>query len=174
MIGSRIVIILLLFAAPAGAQQLPSVGLAQGEAATLRAGEEQASGRGRAEWTRHDLAVARHLVGQPVPDAPVDSAEPLPDDGSLPDAPPLRPDEVRVRLLSIAGRHSLLIVENGYDRAFIYRARMTEAGRTRPTDVCLVLPKQRGFEHWPHPIERIELYEATLVGWQPGDPQPCR
>jgi len=149
-----------------------AIALGPGEAVTLRVGEKSPSERGRAEWTPYDLAVARHLVGQPVPEAPVDSAEPVPRD--MPEAPPLRPGAVRLRFLSIAGRHSLLIVENGYDQALVYRARMTYEGRTRPTDVCLVRPGQRGFEHWPNALERIELYQVELVPWREGDPQPCR
>jgi hypothetical protein len=30
-----------------------------------------------------------------------------------------------------------------------------------------------GFEHWPHPVDRIEISDVHFVPWQPGDPVPC-
>jgi hypothetical protein len=80
---------------------------------------------------------------------------------------------IRVKFQSIAGRHSLLVIENGYDRAIVYRAWMTWARQTRPTDVCLVTPNQHGFEHGPFPIDRLEISEVRFVDWRQGDPQPC-
>lgn len=159
-------------AAPSPAQE---IALAPEEAVILRLeGDAAPAERGRAEWTPHDIAVARHLAGLTPPEAPAASASPVPG-GLSPSAPaPIRPGAVRLRFMSIAGRHSMLIVENGYDRALVYRARMTRGGETLPTDVCLVTPRQRGFEHWPHPIERIQLSDLRLVAWRQGDPQPCR
>lgn len=161
-----------VIAAPSAAQE---IALAPEEAVILRLeGDDASFERGRAEWTPHDIAVARHLSGQTPPEAPVPSASPVPG-GISPSPPaPIQPGAVRLRFLSIAGQHSMLIVENGYDRALVYRAHMTQGGETRPTDVCLVTPRQRGFEHWPHPIERIQLSELRLVAWRTGDPQPCR
>lgn len=156
-------------AQPALAQE---VGLEPGEAAIVHVEGGAPPERGTAEWTPFDVAVARHLAGMTPPEAPVPDPSPLP--GGLPAPAPIREGVVRLRFLSIAGQHSLLIVENGHDRGLVYRARLTEGGRTRPTDVCLVAPMQRGFEHWPHPIERIEIAGLHLVAWRPGDPQPCR
>ena len=49
---------------------------------------------------------------------------------------------------------------------------MTRDGKTTLTDVCLVIPRRHGFEHWPHPIERLEIYDVRFVAWQEGDPSP--
>lgn len=160
-------------AAPAAAQEIR---LNPEEAATLRfdanAPAPAIVERGRAEWTPFDLAVARQLSGMTPPAGPA-PAMALHDDGRLPEPPPLQPDMLRLRFLSIAGRHSLLILENGYGRALVYRARIARHGATRATDVCLVMPRQRGFEHWPEPIERIELSDFAFVDWHAGQPVPC-
>ena len=150
--------------------------LAPEEAITLRLDENGATlardDPGRAEWTPFDIAVARRLSGIAPPKGP-QPAIPLPDDGSLPAAPEIQPNGLRLRFLSIAGQHSLLILENGYDRAIVFRARMTRGGETRSTDVCLVRPMRYGFEHWPHPIERIEISDIRFVPWRQGEPVPC-
>jgi hypothetical protein len=162
--------VIAAIAAPALAQEIT---LVPGEAVTLRLeGDATAGERGDAEWTPHDLAVAHHLAGLAPPKAPVGSPSQLPE--GMPAAAPVRENVVRLRFLSIAGQHSLLIVENGYNRALVYRARMTREGRAEPTDVCLVTPRNRSYEHWPHPIEGIAIADLRLVPWRPGDPQPCR
>jgi hypothetical protein len=167
---------LLLGAAQAEAQP-QTIELTPGDAATARL---DALGRvavtpepGQAQWTPYELATARHLSGAPVPEQPEPHARDLPADGSIPSAPPIEAETVRFKFHSIAGRHSLLVIANGYARALVYRARMTESDRTRPTDVCLVVPGNYGFEHWPHPIDRLEIYDLRLVEWKDGDPPPC-
>jgi hypothetical protein len=167
---------LLTLAAPALAQSPPPIALVPGEAVTFRI--DQASGavspeRGRADWQSFDVAVARHLSGIPVPDAPVPFATPLPSGGAMPAEPPVVSGRVRAKLLSIAGQHSLLVLENGYARAIAYRARMTRGGRSAPTDVCVVIPHRHGFEHWPHSIDRLEIYDFRFVEWKAGDPVTC-
>jgi hypothetical protein len=162
------------FSAPAPAQTGTSVALAPGQSATLTVGGKGEAARvvrrGRGEWTPHDLAAARHLVGQPIPDAPVPTAEALPGGAQV---PPVDRGAVNLRLMAIADRHALLIVENGYGEALVYRARMTQSGNTRPTDVCVVLPANRSYEHWPHPIDRIELSDFSLIPWNEGDQPTC-
>ncbi len=165
----------LLAATPAGAQEIPSISLAPGEAVTVRFDEGGRIGppvRGRAVWSRFDLSAARHLAGMTPPDAPVPEGIPLNvDDGARPD--PIPPDELRMRFLSIADRHMLLVVENGQGRALRYRARMQGGGRTRHTDVCVVLPHSPSYEHWPHQIERIELSDFRFIAWPPGRTPTC-
>jgi hypothetical protein len=177
MIASRIAALcLLIAAAPAAGPDIPNLSLAPGEAVTVhfddggRVGEPQ---RGAAAWSRFDLVAARHLAGMTPPDAPVPVATPIgePADGSRPD--PIPPHEVRLRLLSIAGRHTLLVVENGQGRALAYRARMTVGGQTRHTDVCIVLPRLPSYEHWAHPIERLELSDFRFVPWLAGRAPTC-
>ncbi|MGQ0590723.1 MAG: hypothetical protein ACT4N8_14555 [Sphingosinicella sp.] len=164
-----------LVAVPASAQTIPPISLVPGEAVTVRiddGGRAGAPERGRAEWSRFDAYAARQLAGLPTPDAPVPEGMPI-------DAPEnLRPDpipegEVRVRLLTIADRHALLVVENGQGRAMAYRARMTVNGQTRHTDVCVVLPGLPSYEHWPHLIERLELSDFRFIPWPPGRRPTC-
>ena len=161
--------------APVRAQAPATVALTPGDAAAIRIGDDGAISSsaqpGAADWTPMDLMAARRLSGEPIPDRPVPYAVVIHGDKLNP--PPPEPGLLRVKLLSIAGRHSLLVLENGYDHAIVYRARMTHDGQTRPTDVCLVIPNQRGYEHWPHVIDRLEIYDVHLVEWRQGDPVPC-
>ena len=90
---------------------------------------------------------------------------------------PIAGDQLRISLFRLTRRdgavETLLVLENGYDRALRYRARMIVDGRSQPTDVCTVLPRLRGYEHWPHAIERMELSDFALVGYRPGTPPVC-
>ena len=166
---------LIALSVPAPAQEIPAISLAPGEAVTVRfddGGRTGAPERGRAAWSRFDIVAARQLAGMTPPDAPVPEATPVGDvDGTRPD--PIPPNEVRVRFLSIADRHALLVVENGQGQALAYRARMTVRGQTRPTDVCVVLPRLPSYEHWPHPIERLELTDFRFIVWAPGRMPTC-
>jgi hypothetical protein len=174
----RFIFILLgLVALPvaAAAQDLPNISLAPGEAVTVRfddGGRVGAPERGSARWSRYDLLAARHLAGITPPDAPMREGIPVnAPDGTLPD--PIPPNEVRVRFLSIAGQHSLLVVENGQGRALVYHARMTVRGRTGHTDVCIVLPRLPSYEHWAFPIERLDLSDFRFVPWISGRAPTC-
>ena len=149
--------------------------LSPGDAVTIRFDDGGRTGepeRGRAAWSRFDLVVARQLAGMTPPDAPMTEGIPIQgSEGNRPD--PIPADEVRLRLFSIADRHALLVVENGQGRALAYRARMTANGRTQPTDVCIVLPHLPSYEHWPHPVERIELSDFRFIPWPPGQMPTC-
>ncbi len=163
-------------AAPALAQDRRPIALAPDEAITIRLDENGATlareEAGRAEWRSHDVAVARHMSGLTPPKAPV-QASAMPDDPSVPPEDPVQPGRLRLRFLSIAGQHMMLVLENGYDRGIVYRARMTRDGNQTATDVCLVMPMRYSYEHWPHTIERIELSDIRFVPWREGDPNPC-
>lgn len=126
-----------------------------------------------ATWRPIDVVAGRQLAGTPIPDAPVPNSTPVIGDPGALAAPPVEPNVVHVKFLSIAGRHSLLVVENGYDRAIFYRARITSHGRSQLTDVCIVTPHYRTFEHWPYPIDRMEISEMRFVDWKGGDTVPC-
>lgn len=177
MIAFRVAALcLLLAAAPAAAQDIPDISLAPGEAVTVLfddGGRVGAPRRGRAAWSRYDLVAARHLAGITPPDAPVPVATPMGTlgDGGEPD--PIPPNEVRVRFLSIAGQHSLLIVENGQGRALAFRAAMTVDGRTQHTDVCIVLPRLPSYEHWAFPIQRLDLTGFRFIPWISGRAPTC-
>jgi hypothetical protein len=104
-----------------------------------------------------------------------DNAAVFRSEGVTPD--PIAGGQVRVSLFKLTRRdgavETLLVLENGYNQALRYRARMRSDGRSRPTDVCTVLPRLRGYEHWPHAIERIELSEFELVPYRQGMPPVC-
>lgn len=162
-------------ASPAAAQDIPAISLTPGEAVIVRFDDGGRVGepeRTRAAWARFDLVAARHLAGMTPPDAPATEGVPLASpDGMEPD--PIPPNEVRLRFMSIAGRHALLVVENGQGQALRYRARMTVDGRERATDVCIVLPHLPSYEHWPHPIERLALSDFRFIAWAPGRAPTC-
>ena len=177
---NRIVALLGTFfaaaAAPVAAQDIPELALSPGEAVTVRidgGGRGLAPERGKAEWSDFDVYAARHLAGITPPEAPIPVATPFPSSSADPSPEPVPAGLVRVRLHSIAGKHTLLVVENGLDRALAYRARMTANGQSRPTDVCVVMPGQPSYEHWPHPIDRIELSAFRHVPWTHGQPPTC-
>jgi len=165
----------LLLAAPAAAQEIPALSLAPGESIVLHFDDGGRVGppeRGTAAWSRFDLLAARQLAGTTPPEAPVPNATPIQTgDEDRPD--PIPAGVVRVRALSIAGQHTLLVVENGEGRALAYRARMTVQGRTQHTDVCVVLPHLPSYEHWAFPIERLELSDFRFIPWAPGRRPTC-
>jgi hypothetical protein len=176
---SRFIGLLILAAltpAPGAAQDIPATSLVPGEAVRAQindSGRATPVERLQAEWSAFDVYAARHLTGMPVPEAPVPEGLPISTGPAGPTPQPIPSGEVRMKVLSIAGRHTLLVVENGLPRAIAYRARMTVSGRTRSTDVCLVMPGLPSYEHWPHPIERIELSDFRYVPWQPGQRPTC-
>jgi len=168
--------VLAVAATPAAGQEIPTTSLAPGEAMRVQLDDGGRAGpaeRHSAEWTAFDVYAARQLGGMPIPDAPVPEGTAIMTGPGGPRPAPIPPGQVRIRLMSVAGRHTLLVVENGLQRAIAYRARMTREGDTRPTDVCLVMPGFPSYEYWPHLIERIELSDFRYVPWQPGHRPTC-
>lgn len=165
----------LSFATPAAAQEIPALSLAPGDSVVLHFDDGGRVGppeRGTASWSRFDLLAARQLAGITPPDAPEPNATPIQGtDEARPE--PIPAGVVRIRVLSIAGRHTMLVVENGQALALAYRARMTAHGRTQPTDVCVVLPHLPSYEHWAFPIDRLELSDFRFVPWAPGRAPTC-
>lgn len=87
--------------------------------------------------------------------------------------PPIRPEQVRITFRQVPGRsildlHSLLTIQNGYDRSFRFRAVMQSGSKSAPTDVCEVFPGKYGLEHWPYRIERLELSALRLEAERKG------
>lgn len=166
-------------AAPGRAQPAGAIELVPEQAVVLQVDGSAHAGaritrRGAAQWTRYDLFAARHLSAQTPPDEAVPYADPLPDGAAVPEPSPVETGVVHLRFMSIAGRHALLVVENSYDSALAYRARLTEQGETRHTDVCVVVPRLRSYEHWPHTVERLQLSDFRLVPWEEGRPVTCQ
>jgi hypothetical protein len=94
--------------------------------------------------------------------------------------PPVTPHLLRIGLRAVPppaakgpNGDMLLSIENGYDGALRYRAVLHRGGNATPTDVCIVLPLKRGFEHWPYPFDRVELSDLRIVPWHEGDTITC-
>lgn len=173
MIGRMLIAALLLFAAPAAAQEvtlLPGervVVVEVGDGALALAPGE------RAELSDYDVDALLDLLENYAeavgPDAAVLSSES--------DPPPLVVGTIRISLVALSDGSSppqmLLMVENGFEREFRYRARIAVGDESVETDVCTVLPVLRGYEHWPYPFERIELSDFTLLPARPGEAPVC-
>ena len=92
----------------------------------------------------------------------------------IPAAPAITPGRIKASFLQIGdGSQTLLIMENGYDRGLLYRARITSNGRSAPTDVCIVIPRGRGHEHWPFAIDQIEISSLRLEAWDESQGPRC-
>lgn len=162
-------------AAPALAQDRAPVILTPDTEVILRFDDDDghlvSADRAPAAWTAFELAIARHMVAGIGMDS--GGSATLREHDNMPPTPPIAPGVVRIRFFHIAGRHTVLFVENGSGRALVYRATMTRAGRQSPTDVCLIPAQSRGNEHWPHPIERLALSDFRFVEWHGGATVPC-
>jgi hypothetical protein len=80
---------------------------------------------------------------------------------------------VQYKFLEYPNGQRLLAVENGYDQALAYRARLHIGKRTQSTTVCTVAPHKRTIEHWEYAVDWIELQDAHLIAWRPGEPPRC-
>jgi hypothetical protein len=86
-----------------------------------------------------------------------------------PDPPAITPDRVELTMRQVPGPvagsrlHTALTIRNGYTATFEYRAAMVVQDHTGPTDVCQVPSKLPGLEHWPYPIEQLDLSDLRLA-----------
>jgi hypothetical protein len=88
--------------------------------------------------------------------------------------PPITPDHIRFTFVPFeSGRQSLLLIESGLGRSFLYRATIKSGGHAARTDVCQVLPGKRGVEHWPYPLDSIEIADIHFIEWKDGDALRC-
>ncbi|HEX6375446.1 MAG TPA: hypothetical protein VFZ91_06970 [Allosphingosinicella sp.] len=92
----------------------------------------------------------------------------------LPQTPLIGADAVRLTMKQAPGGGTALVVENGYDRTLYYRAWMLTGERGRATSVCEVPPKLPSYEHWPHPIDQLDLAGFGLRRPEPGQAPECR
>ena len=67
--------------------------------------------------------------------------------------------------------HTALTIGNGYKASFRYRAIMHVGDKQAPTDVCEVFAGQPGLEHWPYPIEQLDLSDLRLEAAVGGNPR---
>ncbi|HYD87656.1 MAG TPA: hypothetical protein VEA80_09290 [Vitreimonas sp.] len=164
-------------AASAQSQLVSSVTIERGEAATLHfdeGGGAMLIERGVAPpLTPFEESVAHDLSGGAFDYAIGPVSAPMTGD-KRPTPSPITPHAVRLKFVPAPDEeHTLLLVENGYEQAFRYRALIYIEGEGEATDVCLVMPALRGFEHWPYRIDRIELSALRLQPWREGDAVPC-
>jgi hypothetical protein len=122
-----------------------------------------------------DRAVAAQFTSGQHADAIGEKSVVIRDgNNDIPTMQPVAPDAAKLSLVHLPSpAHSLLIVENGYFEALTYRAQITVKGQKKPTDVCIVIPKKRGYEHWPYLIEEIEISKLSRSPWREGDPITC-
>jgi hypothetical protein len=167
--------VIIAASAPAAAQA--PVALAAGEEATIAfddGGRTLVTARGRAApLSAFDQAALRNLTTGPAEDALGPNSRALTERELLQSPPPIPAAAVRIVFVPVAGgKSTLLILENGHERAVAYRARIVRPGRAaEATDVCTVMPERRSYEHWPYPIERIELTQIRLEAWDGGPPR---
>jgi len=167
----------LLGLAASPALAADTISLRPGEAVTVVIDDggraTVAEGGAARPMSDHDKAMVRDLlVNHPDafgPKAAIVTA------GETGPVPPVKKGEVHFSFLALGngGRERLLIVENGYVLGLRYRAVMHRSGRVEPTDVCVVIPERRGYEHWSYPIDRIELGALILVPFGEGETPTC-
>jgi hypothetical protein len=111
------------------------------------------------EALRRMQAIELPADAGPQPAVPIRSAN---------EPPAVPPGQVRLTFRRVpAARtgeedHSLLLVVNGYDLSFRYRATMHTDRATQPTDVCEATPRLSVTEHWPYAINQLDLSNIRL------------
>ena len=164
-------------AAPAVAEQPQMLGLASGEQAAivLEAGTMRVLSRHRAPPLSAFLQDSVRAYEDGTWDAAVGAVSaPVTNEDIPAEPPPIARDQIQISLLPVSGgTRTLLYIENGYDQALTYRARIRRDGREAPTDVCQVLPDLRSAEWWPYPIESIALSDLRLEPWKEGQEPHC-
>jgi hypothetical protein len=160
----------------ASAQDDVAVALDTGQAATLRidpAGAVTVADGGAAALSAYDRRALELTTGLTLEEASGPNAVAFNAEQHGMAAPPIAPGAVRILFARLDNGQSLLVLENGYDQALVYRARIHIGGRSVPTDVCTALPGLRGYEHWPDRIDRIELTGVRLEPWPEGQRPRC-
>jgi len=149
--------------------------LAPGEAMTVRVNEnsgqilsaEKSAAQPPSEMLQ---AIARAASAGLLGDASGPNYAPV-YGGANTQLPP--PGVVRVTLVMLPTRQTILYVENGYDQQLSYAAALEGGPRPGPTDVCTVRPHSFGVEQWPYLIDHIDLSALKLSPWRDGDQIVC-
>jgi hypothetical protein len=176
-IFSRILLLAAMaaWAAPASAEPQATIRLASGQTATIVSGPDGlSSSRGPdAAFPPYEAAVGRQFSGGMYDDATGQKVATVGGD-ELPEAAPIARNSVRMHFARIdGGKQAMLVVQNGYDQGFVYRAKVRFEGAWRTADVCLVIPGRYAFEHWPVAVDEVELSEFRFEPWQEGDSPHC-
>ncbi|MEA3038147.1 MAG: hypothetical protein QOE79_660 [Sphingomonadales bacterium] len=127
---------LLLAVAPQAAAAPSPLTIAPGETVTARVSDDGAS----------LVEISRG----PAPTAKGDAAKPA-------------ENTIRFIFARANGDQRMLSIQNGYDRAFHFAARMFLGKRSAPTSICTIPPHLVSFENWQDPIDRLELSAPTLA-----------
>lgn len=153
-----------------------SVTIKRGESVTLTVDDAGTKVIDRAEAVPTNFEIANSAEAQrgDYDQAIGPNFQAMGSNGSGALAPKPEPGKIVLRFIRTPGKdQSLLIIQNGYDQALVYRAVMHVGKNNEPTDVCLVIPGKLGVEHWPFAIDALDLSSLRLVVWKPGDPVPC-
>ena len=176
MRSAAVLFALCLIVAPltAQAQDKVRIAIGQGVSFTVDAnGATVAEAKAAGSPTPYEAAVGAEFSRGEHADAMGPNGKPMTNDGTRPPAPVPATGKIRVRFTRVAGNdHSLLVIENGYRGAFVYRATIFTPN-AKPTDVCLVMPGKVGVEHWPYPIAAIEMLQIRLIPWTPENGLTC-
>ncbi len=173
MFGRMLAVALIVAPAAASAQ---TVTIKRGETVTLTVDDNGAREAERADTAPTNFEIVSSAEAQrgDYDQAIGPNVQAMGPDGSGALAPKPAPGKIVLRFIRTPGKdQSLLSIQNGYDRAFVYRAVMHVGKDSQPTDVCLVIPGKLGNEFWPFAIDALDLSELRLVAWKPGDPVPC-
>ena len=166
----------LLIAAPVTAQAQDKVRVAIGQDVSFTIDANGATITGTqvaGSPAPYETAMGAEFSRGAHADAMGPNGKPMTNDGTRPPAPVPATGKIRVRFTRVAGyNHSLLVIENGYRGALVYRA-MIFMPDAKPTDVCLVMPGKVGVEHWPYPIAAIEMLQIRLIPWTPENGLVC-
>ena len=163
---------------PAGAEAQIAIGMgetitiavdANGQASVV----ERSNHPTLSEFTRE---AGRRIANGDYPEAVGSNyVEHTPTNLGVPEPPPVVGSVLRITFVAPDGRpdHSFLVLENGFDGALTYRARIRVGERTAVTDVCQVPPMSRGDEHWPFHVDEIILSDFSLRPWHQNDRVRC-
>ncbi|MEO6198474.1 MAG: hypothetical protein ABIO68_00850 [Sphingomicrobium sp.] len=87
---------------------------------------------------------------------------------------PIKRDRIRFRFVPFSGgAETVLVIENGSELSFIYKARIGRGSSSMMTDVCQVVPGKRGIEHWPYQIDWIEITNVRAIPYVDGSQPLC-
>jgi hypothetical protein len=166
-----------------GLEDVNLLGLGPGTRFVLQiddAGRVTVAPAGAPQLSNLDQNVAKQIAdtyGDPEKLAEASGPNATMIDGGNAKAQPIPKDVIRVSFFELTGSDgksaTLLVFENGYDRALRYKASLIRGDKSAPTDVCTVLPHLRSYEQWPYPVDRIDLREFALVPYQAGTYPVC-
>ncbi|MBA3669557.1 MAG: hypothetical protein H0W71_05770 [Sphingomonas sp.] len=87
---------------------------------------------------------------------------------------PVDSNRIRFRFLPFAsGTQALLNTENGTNQSYSFKARIERGSKSVTTDVCQLVPAKRSVEHWPYPLDWIEITDMHVVPYDETELPRC-